>query len=209
MTQGSEEWLQWRMQGIGSSDIAAVVNECPYRNIMDVYYDKIGEGKPIVSNPAMQLGSKFESSARGHIFFDLQLDVDPGEFVHPDYSFIRASLDGVSQEKKLLFEIKYMGLKNFEKVTLEQKPLPHHLIQMQWQFLASDLQMGYYVPYTLNENKSQIDQISYIPVSPNKDVMQDLHRAANDFWMCVLDRKPPIDVKLQNAKTKRARKKST
>lgn len=185
------------------------MGECPYRDITDVYNDKIGIAEPIKSNPAMELGSKFESAARGHIFFDLQLDVDPAEYVHKDHTYIRASLDGVYLEKKFLFEIKYMGVKNFDKVADTKAALPHHYIQMQWQFLASDLQLGYYVVYTLNESKTMIDKIQYVTVSPNRDVMQDLLTAAAKFWTCVLDRTPPVIIESTDGKSKRSRKKSS
>ena len=37
-----EEWLNYRRQGIGGSDVAAVLGVSPFRTARDVYYDKLG-----------------------------------------------------------------------------------------------------------------------------------------------------------------------
>ena len=37
-----EEWLGWRRQGIGGSDVAAIIGISPFRTARDIYYDKLG-----------------------------------------------------------------------------------------------------------------------------------------------------------------------
>ena len=36
------EWLEWRKQGIGGSDVAAILGISPFRTARDLYYDKLG-----------------------------------------------------------------------------------------------------------------------------------------------------------------------
>ena len=38
-----EEWLEFRRQGIGGSDAAAVLGISPFRTGVDLYYDKLGQ----------------------------------------------------------------------------------------------------------------------------------------------------------------------
>jgi predicted phage-related endonuclease len=35
------EWLQMRQQGIGGSDIAAILGQSPFKSKLEVFYDKI------------------------------------------------------------------------------------------------------------------------------------------------------------------------
>ena len=37
-----DEWLKWRKQGIGGSDVAAILGISPFRTARDLYYDKLG-----------------------------------------------------------------------------------------------------------------------------------------------------------------------
>ena len=38
-----EKWLEFRRQGIGGSDAAAVLGISPFRTGVDLYYDKLGQ----------------------------------------------------------------------------------------------------------------------------------------------------------------------
>jgi len=40
LKHGSPEWLSWRQQGIGSSDIAGICSVCPYKSPIDVLMTK-------------------------------------------------------------------------------------------------------------------------------------------------------------------------
>ena len=46
-----EEWLEYRRQGIGGGDVAALMGISPFRTARDLYYDKIlGSKAPIGCN---------------------------------------------------------------------------------------------------------------------------------------------------------------
>ncbi len=183
LKQGSKIWLEWRAQGIGSSDAAVVMGLDPCRDANDLLLDKIGKGKPIKSNPAMERGSKFEGAARATFFFDNNVECEPGEFIHQQYDFIRASLDGVNREAGFFAEIKYMGLKNWQMIFDSKKPLPHHMIQMQHQFAVTGLPLCYYVAYTLTEDFRMIDKIQYVKIAPDLDYINNqLIPAEIKFW---------------------------
>jgi predicted phage-related endonuclease len=53
-------WLAARRRGITGTDVAAILGLNPWRNALDVYLDKIGEGEPTPVNEAMWWGTYLE-----------------------------------------------------------------------------------------------------------------------------------------------------
>lgn len=108
------EWLEWRRQGIGSSDattvaVGAGLVSAPKwmqpEGLQRLYWDKIGLGGPEKSTTsAMQRGIDLEETARAaaesHLGFIAPVNVECK--THP---FIRASLDGLTLEDEIV-EIK-------------------------------------------------------------------------------------------------------
>ncbi len=188
MEQGSTSWLDWRKRGVGSSDAPAIMGVCPYRTREDVLADKLGTAPPVKTNPAMELGSKWESAARALYYFETEMDALPAELVHPDYSYLRASLDGYVEGFTFL-EIKFMGEKNFDAILASQKPLEHHWVQMQHQILTTGIISGTYIPYTLSEDKKRIARIQYVLVKKDNEFCEKLYQKLTDFWQEVLIRR--------------------
>ena len=64
-----EEWLNYRRQGIGGSDAAAILGVSPFRTARDIYYDKLGI--EVVSDDnnwvALEMGNLLEDLV-GRIF---------------------------------------------------------------------------------------------------------------------------------------------
>lgn len=109
--QGSEEWLEVRRNGIGGSDIAAILGKNPWRSRLDVYLDKAGKTDPLESNERMSWGSKLEPVVRDH-YAELHprywVDEVPGVLGHAEVTAALASVDGIVQAKDgtRLLEIK-------------------------------------------------------------------------------------------------------
>ncbi len=182
MEQQSDGWHTWRSMGIGSSDAPAVMGVCPYRSRKELLLDKLGRGKPFKSNPAMQLGVKFEPVARALSYFDMDIEFEPATLIHPDLDFVRASLDGICNQTKTIAEIKYMGVKNFIKCAETLSALEHHYPQVQHQLAVTGFKLAYYIPYTLTENKREIDKIAYIKVDRDDQYIERLLTLEKEFW---------------------------
>ncbi len=189
MIQGTQEWLDWRKLGIGSSDAPAIMGCDPYRKRGDVLLEKLGQAPDTKVNDAMRLGTKWEPAARAMHFFETGLDMPPAEFVHPEFSYLRASLDGYL--KNLFFlEIKYMGEKNFDLIAQTRFPLEHHWVQIQHQCLVTDMLTCTYVPYTLTEDKRKIARIQYVPVSYDEAYCTgELFDELTKFWQEVISQR--------------------
>ena len=58
--EAREEWLKLRRQGIGGSDIAALVGVNPFKSAIDVFLDKTGRGAVVEENEKMKWGKLLE-----------------------------------------------------------------------------------------------------------------------------------------------------
>ena len=59
-SKSKKQWLEIRQQGIGGSDIAAILGLNKYRTALDVYQDKLGIAAEIEENEAMHFGTLLE-----------------------------------------------------------------------------------------------------------------------------------------------------
>jgi len=90
-----DEWLQWRQQGIGGSDVAAICRMSRYKSPMAVYLDKLGELPPIEDNPKMKAGRKLEPLIADWFAEETGYKVwrQNAIFTHPDHPFMLANID--------------------------------------------------------------------------------------------------------------------
>jgi putative phage-type endonuclease len=90
-----EEWLKYRMQGIGGSDAAAICNLSRYRSAMAVYLDKLGELPPLEDNPKMKAGRVLEPIIADWFAEETGYKVwrQNAIFQHPEHPFMLANID--------------------------------------------------------------------------------------------------------------------
>ncbi len=173
------DWLNWRKTGIGSSDVAAVLNISPYKKRHELFREKItNELSPEINNPAMDLGNQLEPIAREKFasFYNFEFNADetfsPVNLQHDELPYMLASLDGLSGDGLTLIEIKYQGDEMHESGVIR----PHYMAQMQHQFAVSFARQGYFV--SINKLK----QIKYKVVHPNPDYIMNLVNECELFW---------------------------
>jgi putative phage-type endonuclease len=85
---GSDEWLAARMQGLGGSEIAAVLGLSPYESRFSLYFRKLGEAGGIDITPEIEWGTRLEDAVAAK-FFDAhpELTLDPasaGTYCHAE-----------------------------------------------------------------------------------------------------------------------------
>ncbi len=170
LSQRSPEWYRWRSQGIGSSDIAAIVGMCPYKTPFQVWEKLMGfrEDEPV--NPAMQRGISFEDEARKYLGDDNLL---PACIEHDHYNYFHASLDGLGDG--YFCEIKVPSQKNFPSY---QKEIPQHYnVQVQWQYLVSGLKSCTFVAYSPELKIAHLREIKR-----DEAFIENLERLGDRFW---------------------------
>lgn len=181
MEQGSKEWFEWRRQGIGASETAALLGIDPYgKTPLKLYREKLGAQADGGSSEVFQMGHETEAAVRAAYEFDTGLEFGPALFEHPEFPFIRASLDGWNAETKQGLEIKLVGADKFKTVP------PHHMVQVQHQMLVTATSTWTYIQRNKTTGEDWVETIA-----ADRDIQRKVLAACWDFWQRVTDRTPP------------------
>ncbi len=105
LTQGTEEWLAWRFEGIGASDAPSIMGENPWKSRTRLMREK-KEHRKVKWNAAMKRGAELEPEARASYEKKLGISMTPLCLQSNTHSWMRASVDGLSSCGKKVIEIK-------------------------------------------------------------------------------------------------------
>lgn len=106
LAQDSDEWLRWRHNGIGASDAAIVMGESKYSTFGKLLIEKSSSASRNKTNKAMERGKRLEPFARDSYIKKTGIDVSPLCIQSHKYTWMRASLDGLSKNLDSAVEIK-------------------------------------------------------------------------------------------------------
>lgn len=136
--QGSKEWLELRRLKIGASDAGVIMGVDPYKNVLQLWEEKI-LGKSGFVSSAMRRGSRLEPIARDIIEKSHNITYSPIVLQSDEYSWMIASLDGYNEEQKKIIEIKCPNDETFNNI-IESRDIPLHWVcQMQHQMCVTGL----------------------------------------------------------------------
>lgn len=182
--QGSTEWLEWRRRGIGGSDVAALLGVSPWMTPRELWMDKTGRGSKDATNPATLRGQWLESKARAQYELLADCDMPPALVIHPDYPFMRVSLDGWSAEFKRVLEIKCPG-KDAHAAAMEGRVPKHYVYQLQYQMYVTGAKEAHYFSFDGESG-------CIVEVKPDEDLQLGIRNAVIEFWSTyVLGNKEP------------------
>ncbi len=183
MDQGTESWLEWRRQGVGGSDVPCLMGELEYSTPYKLWLEKTGQKQTDDwgSRNIFAKGHENEAKIRAAYEFDQGFSFPPAQFENPDKPFVRASLDGWSEEHWKGCEIKFVGKEEFEAGTVKQS----HWIQMQYQMLVTAAETWDYV--------ISADQVSHkvVEIKADKDFQIRMLNKVCEFWALVESKTPP------------------
>lgn len=204
LDQTTDEWLNWRNQGIGSSDVALLMSPEPVfdRTVGTLWKQRVGYERAVeLDNPHIQRGKELEPIIRDEVNRILETDFKPVCVQRKDTPYLRASLDGIDFGIDAILEIKSPSDKVFEKYLKTWEIPENYYLQMQYQMLCSDVDyclfaFGRQVPiYTYGSSVEIPDkyelEIYIIPVKNNYAKQIDIERRCNLFWKAV-ETKTPI-----------------
>jgi putative phage-type endonuclease len=182
VTQGTPEWLAHRREGIGSSDIAAIMGKCNYRSAMDAFKDKIGVSDPIYVNPAMRRGQENESEAGDWLSSKLQIQGHTNPCIeHPQFSFLHSSLDFYDAKSGIIGEIKVPMPKTFSSLfqikTAWDDYIDRYKFQLQWHMAVSGKEKIWFVVYSPEHKKAYTKEIIRDDV-----LIKEMMDKATEFW---------------------------
>lgn len=208
--ESRKDWLMWRRSGLGSSDAPILMNASRFKTRLQLYEDKISTDD-IVEDGSYIMDKGNEAEIRVRSLFELMQgrNFSPGLCVLEDYPFIRASLDGWSEDKTEIAEIKLLtvydsrepvnmeseGRIKFENVKLGILP-DEYVDQVYHQLNASKANKCWFVGYAEDKAKRGtigIEDIAIIEVLPNPVYQATLLSEEIKFWNeHVLKKLPPI-----------------
>ena len=106
LEQGSEEWLEWRRNGIGASEAATIMGENQWGSAERLFEGKCGLGKKTAPTASMALGTSLEPEARRAFEMTFMEAMVPVCVQRVEFEWMRASLDGMSWDRSRVVEIK-------------------------------------------------------------------------------------------------------
>jgi len=128
-----EQWLEWRKNGITSTDISVIMGNNPYTTPLQLWEKKCGYREESPMNAAMEHGIQTEERARQWLNAHLQLNLKPVCIEDTSDSIFRASLDGFDFDQKVLVEIKCpVSEKTLDRARNSQAIHDYWMDQVQW-----------------------------------------------------------------------------
>lgn len=180
MVQGSPEWLALRKTKITATDASVIMGINPWKTKTQLYNEKISNDPPFPPNERMKRGLHLESTARDLFHFKTAHKMHPVIIVK---DWTMASLDGMSQCRKYILEIKCPGEKD-HAVALSGKVPEHYYPQLQHQMYVADVQMAYYFSF------DGIDGI-IIGIGRNDEYIEKMLIEEKKFYDCLMSKTPP------------------
>lgn len=183
MEQNTAEWEKWRLKGLGSSDAPVVMGVSPWKTRYQLWLEKLGLASSYRSNWAIERGTTLEPKARACLELLTDLSFPPKVVSHPEYEFLRASLDGYNEEKKIVLEIKCPG-KDDHKLAKKGVVPEKYIPQIQHQLMVAQAECGYY--FSFDGEGGHI-----VEVGNDKEYQERLIRNEIAFWNLIINKVPP------------------
>jgi putative phage-type endonuclease len=191
------DWHKWRLQGLGSSDAPVIMGVSPYKTRFELWKEKIGlvDADQSNGNWATRRGHELEPKARANYELTYGLDMPATLFEHKDFPFLRASLDGYNDEKRILLEIKCPGKDDHDLAKSGILP-EKYFAQVQHQLFVSGAELAHY--YSYDGERGVL-----VEVKPDLEYIERLVPEMIKFWELVQKKIAP---ELSNRDSKRPRK---
>ncbi len=192
VNQKSEEWLDWRSEGITASDIPVILGLSPYKTRYQLWAEKTGRfnSPDISANPNVKRGNRLEDIARqvaegrhGQL-----LVPSCGEYQH--WRPFRASFDGLDDNFKP-FEFKAPSDAQWEDVKANGKKSAAYIMyeaQTQAQAVIAGKDEGVLLFYRETENGPEDMEF---PITVTKERKDEIVQAAVAFFNLISTNTPP------------------
>jgi putative phage-type endonuclease len=183
-----KEWLEWRKQGIGGSDIAAILGLSPWKTPLQVYLDKTSDNVEVTEeNEAMLWGNILEGVVLAEFEKRFKTEAHGSQTRYVEDCRI-ATIDGMAVVDDIwcLLEVKTARTaQGWGESGTTEIPL-HYQCQVQHYLSIANLQRAYVVVLIGGS-----DFRTY-PIEADPEVGETLKTACEEFWNSyVVPRTPP------------------
>lgn len=187
-----EEWLRYRKQGIGGSDVAAILGISKWKSAIELWLDKTNKTTaPVEENEAMTWGTILEPVIRDHFATVTGKKVVEVKAImqHPDYPFMIADVDGVTTDDNgapAVLEIKTAS--EYKRDEWSDGVPTYYLTQVQHYLCVAGVPKAY-VAVLIGGNCFRVYE-----VDADTEIQQMLITVEKDFWNKVQNMiRPDVD----------------
>lgn len=211
-----DQWYDYRMNGIGASEVASVMGLNPYKSSIELFYEKIGQ-KPISreENAAMFWGTELESViAEKWQYYDPN---EPGQeamirnfraamvvrkcervnryISNPAFPHLFVSLDRRIHKQSEIGEgaLEVKTISGFSANQWESGIPPMYIVQLQTQLMACDFNYGELV--ILKDGR----HFEVYPFEKNETIQTAIAERTKTFWDLVLEARNYARLKIEDS----------
>lgn len=177
LEQGSPEWLSWRRTVITATDCSAIMGSNSWVTPYKCWQRKLGLIPEQESNDAMERGKRLEPIARAQFIELFGINMTPVCVESTEYEFLGASLDGISDCRRYILEIKCGG-QNLWDMAVKGIIPEYYMHQMQHQLLITGSDKCFYYVFDGNDGIC-------IEVFPDPLFSDMFFTKARAWWRCV------------------------
>jgi len=183
------EWLIYRNNGIGGSDVATICGLNKYKSPLQLWLEKTGQIEPVEAGEAAYWGNVMEPIIRAEFSnrTGLKVDVINSILRHQEHQFMIANVDGIiidTDKTKCIFEAKTASAYKIEQ--WEENKIPNeYMLQIQHYMAVTGFEKTY-IACLLGGNK-----FIYKIVEKDNELIDMIIQIEYDFWKCVVDNVPP------------------
>lgn len=184
-------FLALRKEGIGGSDVAAILGLDRYRNAVEVWLEKTGQTQPLeLVTPDQERGLTFEHIAAEKFTkaTGVRLHRAPGRFKHPKYGFMLANVDFMVSGSPVLVEVKCPSLGMFSRIKREGLP-NSWVLQMQHYMAVLAFDQTIIVIFCADRM-----ELLHFYVERDQELIESMIQKEIEFWSLVETMTPPPDV---------------
>lgn len=175
-----EEWLRYRKQGIGGSDVSCLLGINKWKSEIELWLDKTNQtNDPVEENEAMQWGTIMEPIIRNHFaevtgkaVVELKAMLQ-----HPEHPFMLADVDGVTVDDSgnpAILEIKTAS--EFKRSDWDEGVPAYYQTQVQHYLCVTGIQKAY-VAVLIGGNSFRIFE-----VDADAEIQDMLIAVEKNFW---------------------------
>ena len=190
--QGSTEWLDLRRSKITGTDSSILTGSNVFKTKLTLWEQKLQLIPPDECTPRMQRGSELEYPARLLLQESLGMEFTPIVAISDEYPYLMASLDGISDCKRFMCEIKCPGLKNHE-ASIEGIIAEYYIDQINHCLLVTGCEKCFFCSYFPGHER----EIAIIEVYPDGEKQAEIIEKGYQFYKDLQTMNPPEEWKFK------------
>jgi len=194
------EWLKWRAKGLGASDLAIIMGVSRFKTREELLHEKALETIQEQNSYIAERGNRIEFQVRMYLERFYNESFQPCNTECAYFPFLRASLDGFSDDRTKITEIKLLsvqppgkyketeGYKKWKALKDERKVPKEYWPQVQGQLAVTGAKECLFVGYCEEEGNQVVteDKLAMTIVYPDQEYQKELLKKAFEFWLDVV-----------------------